>query len=239
MTRRPTPLSRSRATVAALFLTLGVMSPLALAQGGSAHDQAYRDALSIVEQAQPRLEQAMSAVQSGQVAHYDFLQAEHIELIRHARALAYPPATLPEQTRQPLVQEAAALLDAATALEWVFSDFLRAVAQIRSATSNTVDIADQALPAADPGVAPLWQALRSETEQFSHALLSPSLTSLDAAFAALLAQPIPEQTQRELRFQQEQLHAAVPLLQQTRDAVNTAPVQSHAHAMVALYTSAR
>ena len=64
------------------------------------HQQEYVAALDRVTAAPTRIAEEMQRIRSEKVAHYDFLQYEHIEMLRHARALSYPPANLePETTR--------------------------------------------------------------------------------------------------------------------------------------------
>ena len=89
------------------------------------HEEAYLAALEKVTQGEARIANEMQRVQSGAVAHYDFLQYEHIELVRHAQALAYPPSAMDSATRAVIATEAAQLVDSANAMEWVIADFLR------------------------------------------------------------------------------------------------------------------
>lgn len=94
------------------------------------HIDAYASAITAAESAQDKLLAEMTRIQSGAVAHYDFLQFEHLELIRHARALHHPPAALSEAVRARLTSQAEQLLAQTNELEWVIADFLRAIAMI-------------------------------------------------------------------------------------------------------------
>ncbi len=107
------------------------------------HHQDYLEALRKVTSAQPKLIYEMNRIQTGEVAHYDFLQYEHIELIRHAKALAHPPAALPESVRTDLTQQAQTLLHTSNQLEWVIADFLRSHALVLSARYNLNDLIQQ------------------------------------------------------------------------------------------------
>jgi hypothetical protein len=95
------------------------------------HPAAYLAALQIINEAKENLLTEMRRIQSGEVAHFDFLQYQHLELIRHASALQFPPTTLSADIRAKLNTEAQTLLAAANQLEWTIADFLRAQAMIK------------------------------------------------------------------------------------------------------------
>lgn len=225
-------------TLAGLVLLAASWPSLVLAERNTEHDEAYRSALSTVQEAPARIAEAMAEVQSGQVAHYDFLQFEHIELVRHAHALAWPPGDLANADKQALKQEAGALLDSANALEWVISDFLRAMAQARSATSNTLDIAAQSRDASTPSLQSAWQALELQTLLFMSSGYQEGWSALATAYDAVLSADLSEQTRRELSFQREQLSRAVPQLEAQREALAASDVGAHADTLRALYQSA-
>jgi len=114
---------------------------------GISHDEAYLAAIDVTEAGGARLLSEMQQVNSGRVAHFDFLQFQHRELIRHARALHYPPSSLEEMRRDQLTLHAEVLLSAVNQLEWVIADFLRAEAMIRVFSSHHEIPADS--PSAD------------------------------------------------------------------------------------------
>lgn len=111
------------------------------------HVALYHTALDAVANAGSKLVTEMEKINAGQVAHFDFLQFEHLELIRHARALAYPPSTLDGSAQQALKQQAADVLAAANALEWTIADFLRAHAMSRVMDSHLAEPEPSALAA--------------------------------------------------------------------------------------------
>ncbi|MBC54589.1 MAG: hypothetical protein CMQ34_12225 [Gammaproteobacteria bacterium] len=90
------------------------------------HADDYDTAIAAAASAQEKLLAEMARIDVGDVAHYDFLQFEHLELLRHARALHHPPAALDDATRAQLTSTAQHLLTQTNDLEWVISDFLRA-----------------------------------------------------------------------------------------------------------------
>lgn len=92
------------------------------------HDVMYAATVAAVTQANNKIVSEMQRIQNADVAHFDFLQFEHLELIRHARALAFPPADMSAQSRQTLQEHAERLLAASHELEWIIADFLRAYA---------------------------------------------------------------------------------------------------------------
>jgi cytochrome c peroxidase len=109
------------------------------------HHQAYLRAIDITETGGARLLSEMYRINSREVAHYDFLQFQHRELIRHARALHYPPSTLDASIRDQLASVAQELLAAVNQLEWLIADFLRAEAMTRVFTTHQTIPADGAL----------------------------------------------------------------------------------------------
>lgn len=104
------------------------------------HHQAYLEALDTVTAAEARLDREMARISNATVSHYDFLQHEHIELLRHASALRHPPTGLSASARDNVLAQADALLMAAESLELVIADFLRAEAMLSSALFNTLDL---------------------------------------------------------------------------------------------------
>jgi hypothetical protein len=121
------------------FLSTYLLASQASAETGD-HHQAYLDALDTVMAAEARIGGEMIRISNGEVAHYDFLQHEHIELLRHACALRHPPTGMLASERDSVLAQADALLIAAESLELVIADFLRAEALISNAVSNTLDL---------------------------------------------------------------------------------------------------
>ena len=121
------------------FLSTYLLASQAWAKTGD-HHQAYLEALDTVMAAEARIGGEMIRISSGTVAHYDFLQHEHIELLRHARALRHPPTGMLASERDSVLAQADALLIAAESLELVIADFLRAEALLSNAVSNTLDL---------------------------------------------------------------------------------------------------
>jgi len=104
------------------------------------HQEQYSVALNRAAETPARIEKEMQRIRSGQVAHYDFLQYEHIEMLRHARALSFPPANLQPQQRETMLSEAAQLQQSAEQYEYIIADFLRAWAVASSAKFNFQDL---------------------------------------------------------------------------------------------------
>ena len=90
----------------------------------------YQTTLAAVIPTFARLQDALAKVESGAVAHFDFVQAEHLELIRHARALQHPPGTFTAATRQCLQNGASRLLQEVMLLELPIADYLQAKAML-------------------------------------------------------------------------------------------------------------
>lgn len=202
------------------------------------HHNGYLAALDNVTQGEARIAQAMQQVRAGQVAHYDFLQNEHIELIRHARALAWPPGSIAENHKEELREDAVALLSSAESLEWVIADYLRAVAQVRSATSNTLDIAQLAAQQAAGPLKDSLDSLQVATLMLMASAYQEGWAELTQAFDAVFESDISEQTRQELQFQQERLARFTPQLQLHIDALLDSDVDLRAAKLKALYDAA-
>lgn len=100
------------------------------------HHQAYQATAAAILPAFEQLLVEMQKLDSGAVAHFDFIQFQHLELIRHARALQHPPSTLPPPVRSALINQADKLLTEVMNLEWSIADFLQAQAMIAVLTAQ-------------------------------------------------------------------------------------------------------
>ena len=104
-------------------------APQLIRQSGDlpeSHAEAYRSVRASIAPLHQRLLAEMHRVNNGEVAHFDFIQFQHLELIRHARALMHPPSGLPAPERRALVEQATTLLEEVMSLEGHISDFLQA-----------------------------------------------------------------------------------------------------------------
>jgi cytochrome c peroxidase len=104
------------------------------------HQEEYSEALDLAAAATTRIADEMQRIRSGQVVHFDFLQYEHIEMLRHARALSFPPANLEADQRQALLSQATELQQSAEQYELIIGDFLRSHAAASSAKANIQDL---------------------------------------------------------------------------------------------------
>lgn len=122
------------------------------AADNNSHKQLYQAAIAATAGASDKILSEMQRINSAEVANFDFLQFEHLELIRHARALAFPPAILDSDTQQTLQDSAAELLAASHELEWIISDFLRAhaMSQVMNTLANNQEPNALAGQAGDP-----------------------------------------------------------------------------------------
>ena len=104
------------------------------------HHEEYTAALNLTAEAPARIAEEMLRIRSGQVAHYDFLQYEHIEMLRHARALSFPPANLELEQRRAVKLQAAQWQQSAESYELIIADFLRTQAAVSNAKANIQDL---------------------------------------------------------------------------------------------------
>jgi len=200
-------------TLAGIVLGTLLLGSTALAQQSSDHLRDYLAAIDKVVEGESRLLAEMQRIQSGEVAHYDFLQFEHLELMRHARALAWPPAGLDEKASAVVETEGKTALDSAMALELVIADYLRAIAQARSAASNTLDILAQS---AVPETAATRQ-LEHQVKALIAAAYDSDGAALAGAFQAVLAEIGDAPLQQSLQFQSQMFARSLPALPQQRE----------------------
>lgn len=125
------------------------------------HQEEYTAALDLAAAAPTRIAEEMRRIRSGEVAHYDFLQYEHIEMLRHARALSFPPAYLELEQREAVLSQAGQWQQSAERYELVIADFLRAQAVASSAKANYQDL----LRLLSAGVDEKTQSLLAQAEQ--------------------------------------------------------------------------
>ncbi|MDP2139978.1 MAG: hypothetical protein Q8L20_04125 [Gammaproteobacteria bacterium] len=218
-----------------MLATLALM-PTAWAESGTAHQQDYLAALEKVMQAEARIAQEMERVQLGTVGHYDFLQYEHIELVRHARALAYPPSGLTAESRAAIKTQTEQLLTSANELEWVIADFLRAFAQVRSAGSNTLDIAATMKRDSSAELATRIEALETGMLLYMVSGYAEGWDALSVAFDGVL-EAANEVQRRELAVQKHLLEENSPRLGAQRQKLIDSDVDTLALQLQALYAT--
>jgi len=169
----------------------------------SSHHDAYLDALGKVLVAQQRIAAEMDNIGNGTVAHYDFLQHEHIELLRHARALRHPPIHLTASKRDSVKAQADVLLQAAESLELMIADFLRAQALLRSAVSNVMDLViTQPAQGLVPEILDHRQQVVLAARDFQMDNTPETFSSLDSALDRVLSLKIESAQHKELLVQQ-------------------------------------
>ncbi|WP_169792324.1 cytochrome-c peroxidase [Pseudohongiella spirulinae] len=94
------------------------------------HEQAYSAAAAAIEPLFDKLLAEMQRLAAGDVRHFDFVQAQHLELIRHARALQFPPSSSNNAKQSCLRAESEVLLTSVMALEWTIASYLQAQAMM-------------------------------------------------------------------------------------------------------------
>jgi len=207
-----------------LALLAGASLTALLATGSSfgetgEHHVLYLDALTVVTESPARLGAEMERIATGQVAHFDFVQNEHIELLRHARALQHPPASLDPASRDEIMADASALETAAASLEWVIADFLRAQALLGSALANTQDLVNLLTDqSADSEQRQVLAQLAAATQAMESANTPQARATLEAAYEQALALDIDPTRKVELARQRELVrdNATLPKVALTR-----------------------
>lgn len=174
------------------------------------HSAAYELALQSTTEAAERIHSEMRRIRSGEVAHYDFLQYEHLEMLRHARALSYPPASTSEEKRAELLSQAAHWQREAAQYELIIADFLRSYAAALNARLNYQDLLRTLTLNADEEIrALLAQAETSALNYFDqpNVLNQSQLENSTKALQGLGLNPI---RLEEMQLQVQMLLANVP-----------------------------
>lgn len=190
----------------ALLLTLlstVILSNQALAETDE-HHQAYLEALDTVVSAESGIASEMARISDGTVAHFDFLQHQHIELLRHASALRHPPSRMAASKRDSVISKADALFLSAESLEIVIADFLRAQALLTSAVNNTLDLVATLPPQKllSEDIKTLQQLAHAAEELRTHNTLK-NREAADAAFNKIASLDIGQTWQKQLSVQQQ------------------------------------
>jgi hypothetical protein len=216
-----------------LFLALNTFN-LASAESGS-HETAYAEALHRVVTAQDLLLEEMRKIQSGEVAHYDFLQHAHIELLRDARGLRHSPASLPAVKRTALQEQAAQVLQLAGAMEWTLADFLRSHAQISGALASTIDLAQLARSGASETTQTALVGLGNAAQTYGQQPSSSALAALVRSFETALELSMHEQYREELTRQRDLISENAAPRQHAINAISTSGLGLAASQLQGLY----
>lgn len=220
-------------------LVLGlVLTPLwsaqAMAETGP-HELAYAEALQRLESAPGRLLREIDSIRRGDVAHFDFLQHEHIELLRDARALRFPPASLESDRRAALREQAERVLRLATALELTLADFLRSQALVNAALSSTVDIADLASRRADSDSRSTLAGLSKAAVSFRRTANEETRSALMRAFDDIAGISISAQYRDELSAQRQLVQDNAERIERALDKIPTAELNTVTAQLVELF----
>ena len=149
------------------------------------HEEAYARALDVVAAAPHRIETEMQRIRSGEVAHFDFLQFEHLEMLRHARALSFPPAATESVQMETLKANAVEFQKSAAQYEFVIADFLRKHAVANSAILNYQDLLKKLSEESDEEILPVLAQAEETALAFYAAPSEKNQDDLEAATQAL------------------------------------------------------
>ena len=127
-----------------LLASVVTLTGAAAEANDSTHEYAYAKALERLEAVPDKMLEAMRRIRTGEVSHFDYLQYEHIELLRDAKAVHFPPMSLAESKRELVRDQADRVLKFAVELEVNIADFLRAQALLNGSLLGTLDIANAA-----------------------------------------------------------------------------------------------
>lgn len=170
------------------------------------HADAYAVALTRTAAAPARIDAEIERIRSGEVAHYDFLQFEHLEMLRYARALSYPPANIDPQQRAAMLREASVRQEKAAQYELTIADFLRSHAVALNARLNYQDLLRSFSRQADEKAMALLSRAEDSVLAYFNSPTPDSASALQEATAAIAAiNPDPER----LAELQQQVHMLV------------------------------
>ena len=162
------------------------------------HRDDYADAVQRTAQAPARIAAEMQRIRSGEVLHYDFLQYEHIEMLRHARALSFPPAGISAQQREEMLSQARLWQESAQHYELTIADFLRDHAVASAARSNYLDLLIVLSKQADEKTRSLLARAEGSLLDYNAAPAEDTRLELQAATAALTGRGLNAQRLAEL-----------------------------------------
>lgn len=163
-----------------------VDNSLSVTRRDNEHELAYARVLESVAGARAGLLRELQAIADGQVAHFDFVQFQHLELIRFSRALRHPPSSLPEARRQAMVNVADALQQQVMDLEWPIADYLQAWARVVALEALTQAGNGDAVLLSAADIAGQLTGARSRQHQALAALRASDLQSLADQLQSLL-----------------------------------------------------
>ncbi|MDP2127101.1 MAG: cytochrome c peroxidase [Pseudohongiella sp.] len=151
----------------------------------NSHHLAYLAALENADTAKEKMLSEMRRIHSGEVAHFDFLQYQHLELIRYASALHHPPSELSEDSRAQLAYAAETLLAETHKLEWIIADFLRAEAMLKILQTHVDQPETGALEAQIGNVASLLEENRAIARQMLDQMAASEIDNLSGKLGQL------------------------------------------------------
>lgn len=210
----------------------------ALATEADSHEKAYEEALARLQAAPQRLLSEMEKVRSGEVAHFDYLQYAHIELLRDSRAVRFPPASLDQYQREEVRDQAEQILQTATELELTIADFLRAQALINGALSSTIDIAKAAGQDVEPGVQLVLTRLDEAATAYRNEVDRDRYIALNRAFDAVAEVPLHGRYKKELAIQKEFLANNEQAVETAMQRVGAAGLEMAIAQLIQLYDEA-
>ncbi len=175
------------------------------------HHEEYLRALAHVAGAPQRIAEEMRRIRSGDVAHYDFLQYAHFDMMRHARALSFPPADVEQEAREALLLQAAGLQESAARYELRIADFLRAHALVNSARSAIQDLLRIMAVDADEQVRTRLAKAEESAQAFYRQPNPETQENLDRATRALHGIDLPPRQLEEFRLQVRLLQENIAL----------------------------
>lgn len=224
-----------RPSLAWLGLFLALLGSAQATAAGDTHEAAYAEALQRLQVAPDRLLTEMQRIDAGEVAHFDFLQHEHIELLRDSKALAFPPASLPQDKREALNKQAAAVLRMATELEWTLADFLRGQAAVNAAVSSTVDIVRQASNDTEPTTRSALNSLSQRAIAFRQAGDDNTRQALFEAYDDVTSLALNPQHLNELSAQKSLIRNNVAGIEQGLTELRTTQLRQASKRLIELY----
>ena len=198
-------ITRSMSLMATLLLVPVLWATQALA--ADVHKLAYAEALERLQSAPGHILDEMSRIRNGDVAHFDFLQHAHIELLRDARAVRYPPASLDQHRRDIVKDQADRVLQLGTELELAIADFLRGYALMNAALGSTIDIARTANTRSNPDTQAMLAELGNAASAYRGVASDENRAELMQAFEAVARSQLSDQFKQELAVQRTVIDA--------------------------------
>lgn len=202
------------------------------------HEAAYLQTLERLQVAPDAIREEVQRVHSGEVEHFDYLQHAHIELLRDARAVRFPPSSLNQRQRELIKDQADQVLQSSMELELTIADFLRGQALLNAALSSTVDLIRTAHSRSNAAVQGKLLTLSKAANDFRDMASEEALDALMQAFEAVANSQLKASVKQEIAVQKDIIIRNQELVERTMNDLAAANLDRAISRLIQLFDSA-